>query len=163
MQNRKQRSDSVTAALTAHSIAQQDLPFEWPDSLELPQTEIERDLVLATFANLQMAREPSWWRPHHCSQLAQLALLELQKAKLIDLLTKNGTLTRNERGTITRSPVMDALSQLQGVISQSLKPLGISPTQLERDKHSANILNARRQHNHPLLANGSDDGLDLLS
>ena len=163
MQYRKQRSDSVTAAIDAHRVAKQDLPFEWPESLDLPQTEIERDLVLATFAELQMAREPSWWRPHHCSQLAQLALLELQKAKLIDLLTKNGTLTRNDKGTITRSPVMDALSQLQGVITQSLKPLGISPTQLERDKHSTNILNARRETNHPLLARGYDDGMDLLS
>ena len=141
-QNRKPRSDSVSTAVSAAKLARQEVPFLWPDHIELPANENDRDIALGTFAALQSAREPRWWRPHHRDSLAELSLLMGQRQKLIMLLTKTGTMT-TQNGRPTRSPVLDALSQLQGVITQSLKPLGISPTQLENDKHGAAISDAR--------------------
>ena len=141
-QNRKPRSDSITTAVAAAKLARDEQPFLWPDNIYLPANENDRDIALGTFAALQAAREPRWWRPHHRDSLAELALLLGQRQKLIMLLTKTGSMT-TQNGRPTRSPVLDALSQLQGVITQSLKPLGISPTQLENDKHGAAISDAR--------------------
>ena len=139
---RKPRSDSITTAVAAHKLARQEVPFTWPDHIELPSNEVERDIALNTFAAIQMARDPRYWRPHTRDAIAELSLLLGQRQKLIMLLTKTGTMT-TQNGRPTRSPVLDALSQLQGVITQSLKPLGISPTQLENDKHGAAISDAR--------------------
>jgi hypothetical protein len=141
-QNRKPRSDSITTAVSAAKLARDEQPFLWPDHIELPANENDRDIALGTFAALQAAREPRWWRPHHRDSLAELSLLMGERQKLIMLLTKTGAMT-TQNGRQTRSPVLDALSQLQGVITQSLKPLGISPTQLENDKHGAAISDAR--------------------
>ena len=139
---RKPRSDSITTAVAAAQLARQEVPFLWPDHIDLPANENDRDIALGTFAALQAAREPRWWRPHHRDSLAELSLLLGQRQKLIMLLTKTGPMT-TQNGRATRSPVLDALSQIQSIVSQSLKPLGISPTQLENDKHGAAISDAR--------------------
>ena len=139
---RKPRSDSITTAVAAAKLAREEVPFVWPSHVELPANENDRDIALGTFVQLQMAREPRWWRPHHRDSLAELSLLLGQRQRLIVLLTKTGPMT-TQNGRALRSPILDALSQLQSIVTQSLKPLGISPTQLENDKHGAAISDAR--------------------
>ena len=162
---RKPRSDSVSAAVNAHKVAREAPPLNWPTHLiDLPSDDGEREQVLTVFEDMQRARDPNWWRPHHALNLAEVSLLQCQRSKLISLLAQTGALTTSG-GRTARSPVLDALSMVTSNITQCLKPLGISVSQLERDAHSHNANAARNtldsRDPRRLLARGPDD--DLLA
>ena len=156
---RSPRKDSINELVDAHRLAREGAQFEWPVHIDLPKGK-DADVALNAFNNLQLARNPRHWRPHHIDQLAELALMIGQRQKLVMLLVEHGPITENARGAEVVSPLLSALSALQSTITQSLKPLGLSATQLENDSKAGLVTDAQRS-THPML--DSDPNSSLLA
>lgn len=159
---RKIRRDSLQGQLNAFAAAQSADVLQWPDSVTLPADPAEAATAKMHFSNLQKGRARSHWRPHHSTLMAEVALMSGQIAKLTEMLTKSGAVIRTEKGHLTRSPLLDALSMVVSLRTQNLKSLGLVGDHAERDG-AAHGQNQARQtlgaFNDPdsLLAGFSDD------
>ncbi len=154
---RKTRRDSLQGQLDAFAAAQSADVLQWPDSVDLPADPAEAATAKMHFSNLQKGRARSHWRPHHSTLMAEVALMSGQIAKLTEMLTKSGAVIRTEKGNLTRSPLLDALSMVASLRSQNLKSLGLVGQHAEKDG-AGKVESAARQ-----TLDGYSPGDELLA
>jgi hypothetical protein len=125
--NRRPRSDSVSAAVTAfrHTAAQ----IEWPE-LEvsrLPRADDDRR-AQAIFDRIISSRAPGDWRQHDPVLIAQLSVVQVELDKIMSILAAEGwTSFGGKNGdTRIRSPLIDPAQHLSTRALALSRALGIT-------------------------------------
>lgn len=103
---RKQRTDSVTAAVTAFENAGAFIPL--PEGVELRDDE-ERTL----WGQFTRARSRDSWRDFDLVILAKVVRLEADIRRYLAQLDVDGPLIENKRGTLIENPMFRVVDTLQ--------------------------------------------------
>lgn len=157
MTNRRQRSDSTTAA--ADSFRKAGTSFVWPDDTVTPMTDPAKQAHAMRIADqVWQSRAPTDWRPFDSTQIAQLAITTVDLDELQTMISRTGYVTRKAgskgQPVLARNPLLDPIIQLQGRQISLARSLALTGAQTD-SRTVAN--NAREQHAAQQIADGLDD------
>lgn len=145
MSNRRQRSDSVDAAIRA--MADTKKRIEWP-SLEVSRLPVKEDADRAQmiFDRISTSRAPDDWRQHDPILAANLANTTVELDKLLTQVAQNGwVIPAGKHGTqMTRTPLLDPIQHLTNRQLALSRALGLTGAPTDSVTVEKNAKGARK-------------------
>lgn len=153
---RKQRSDSVSAAVNAHSTTVTSFPFD-ESGFELPADDEQALAVLQAAENIFGFRR-DW--PESCyPQIAHLALVQTDIARLYAVMSAGNFLSkvdgRSGRPKVVKHPLLEPMSFLVSTRDRLLRHLGLQHHGAEDSRTQANANALHRSAHGSSRTNGA--------
>lgn len=124
MPPRRKRSDSAAAAIEAF---RKDAPdVAWPAEEITPMRgEADRKHAERLFAKILRMRASGDWLPFDIVAAAELATVTVHLDKVMRTIDRTGWVTQNDKGHLSRTPLLDAVTHLSQRRLALARALGI--------------------------------------